>query len=153
MAVAYRDGTIRVWSMSSGSLINTIETGVEIEDLRAIEASDEIAVHYRQRPYIDIFDLESGEKIAELKSASGWPMRFGFSWPKNKLLISVTGGGVYQVWDRKTWTCRHVLEHRGVISSKKGASRRFWMMVSDDELAEKKQGRPLTRSAFYMLNR
>ena len=108
------DGTVRVWDLSSGELLHTLEGHTSVESVsvtpdghRAISGSDDRTVR--------VWDLSSGKLLHTLEGLGGGSVSIT---PDGRLAISGSGDGSVRLWDLSSGELLRTLKgHEKMVNS------------------------------------
>lgn len=105
LVAAYDDGVARIWNLSTGEIVRSYPSGVDALLSVAFSNDDNLlaagGTHYSAggAPGVFIWDVENGEKIAELWSAYGMNGVFGVQFSPDSRFLGAFNGIEVTVWD------------------------------------------------------
>ncbi len=115
LASASDDGTLRIWTADTGSLLRTINAGSRMLDVCYSPDGRRLASASTNR-VVQVWDAATGRSIAKLKGHTQWVSSLCFS-PDGRRLASGSRDGTVRVWDPDAGTTVLILrEHEDDVN-------------------------------------
>jgi WD40 repeat protein len=122
----YIDGTIKIWSISSGLTNRTINTGSYVTSLQLLSNGNDMAAGLCS--YINIYNINTGSLVATLQGHTYCVRDLVLINNNGNLLASSSDENIARIWDLTTYTSKFTLN--GHTNSLRGLKQ-----ISSDILA------------------
>lgn len=113
----YIDGTIKIWNSKTGELLKTMKGATDVNRMEFSPDGKALAVSYDARYFADVWDVDKGSLLFELKGHNDRIQDIHWS-PDGKTIITASWDRTVKIWNASDGKLQMTLKgHRGFVVS------------------------------------